>query len=219
MPVLLIAFLSHGNHEWKGLARNADIFTMFESCTTADAQHRKVRWYPLNACPKLDPNIPLLYPLENLTVNCNYYLKETHLQEWENNTPRWSREEEGYHGSVRWLSFALTCWLSSTVVLFVFWRIFLQLVLGDNDLLLALRSQMSPLRGFCIQEKQRSCGSLAPLFHFLLVCVFFLWMCKEKQPGFSHKCIFDAEDRVQFVGLGCSTLITHYFVWLDIYHQ
>lgn len=49
-----------------------------------------------------------------------------------------------------------------------FYRVFLHPVLGDNSLLPPLTDQMRPLRGSCIQEKQNSFRSLAPLFHFLL---------------------------------------------------
>lgn len=51
---------------WAGMLNSA--------FSAADTQHRNNWWYPLNACPKPDPSIPLLYPLENLTVDRNGYL-------------------------------------------------------------------------------------------------------------------------------------------------
>lgn len=62
----------------------------------------------------------------------------------------------------------------------VFLRISLHAVFRDNDLLPALTSQMRPLRGSCIQEKQKCCGSLAPLFHFLLVFCFVFYECVKR---------------------------------------
>jgi len=120
-----------------------------------------------------------MYPLENLAVNCIYYLWEAHLQVGE----QYSGGEAGRRGcsgSVRWLSSALGSLplLSLCVCVcecFYFLRFFLHLVFRDNDLLAALTSQMRPLGGSCIQEKQKSCGSLAPLFHFLLLSWLRLW--------------------------------------------
>lgn len=105
-------------------------------------------------------------------------LWEVHLQAWENNTLRWSREE-----FLQWKRPA-TFLCSHFLAVFhccplVFCRVFLHPVLGDNSLLPPLARQMRPLRGSCIQEKQNSFRSLAPLFHFLL----FLWICSGKAAG------------------------------------
>lgn len=107
------------------------------------------------------------------------------------------RSREGFcTGSVQKLSFGLISWLHSTVVLII---IFLcktfSCIQGLRIMdLLTLTSQMRPLRGSYIQEKQKSFGSLSPLFHFQ-------WMCKEKQQGFSHNCIFGTGDWVLLIWL------------------
>lgn len=88
----------------------------------------------------------------------------------------------GYSGSVRWLFLCSPSLAVFHCCPLVYWRI--------NDLLLALSRQMRPLRCSCIREQQKSCGSRAPLFHFLFISFIILFMKKNSGAFLS----FDTED-------------------------